>query len=197
MTIGIYLPVSQTLRRHELTLSEPYKKGKKKALDPYIPAELHSQWEQDRLRKAEKRRLRDLERLAAILDPHPATHSKKDKGKKKQKGSSRVEQAKLAHLIPASAMEIADMFDVPSDVDEGPGSNSINAKMRKILNELLPGGRGLEGVNEGIRKFMKDDGKSTYSVPPMDKEGRMKVHMLAECYGMTSKSRGKGQARFT
>ncbi len=165
----------------------PVKRNKKKGSG--IPLELQGQWEKDRQRKAEKKRQRDLERLADLIDPYPATHGKK---KGKSKGLSRIEQAKLAHLIPESATRVAEMFDIPSDFDEPRGS-----RMNGRLAALLPGGRGFASIDVSIKSFIADEGKTTFSVPPMDKEGRKKIHMLAECYGLTSKSRGKGKARFT
>lgn len=167
------------------------KKGKKGKGGTGIPLELQGQWEKDRQRKAERKRQRDLDRLADLLNPYPATHGKKSK---KAKGSTRIEQAKLAHLIPASASRIAEMFDIPSDLeDEEPQDFR---RMGRMAN-LLPGGRGFAAVDAGIQEFILDSGKTTFSVPPMDKEGRKKIHMLAECYGLTSKSRGSGKARFT
>ena len=88
------------------------------------------------------------------------------------------------------------MFDIPTDDDDDDGPVLSHGRMGR-MPDLLPGGRGLRGIDDGIRSFLEDEGKTTYSVPPMDKEGRKKIHMLAECYGLSSKSRGKGKARFT
>jgi hypothetical protein len=154
--------------------SGPAKKSKKKNKD-LIPAQLQAQWEKDRLAKKAKKEQRQLERLFAELNPHPATH----KGKKaKGKGKSKAAQASLAHLIPASASEIADMFDVSSgeEADSAP-----QGRMGRMRNLLLP-----ETFEE----------RTTYSLPPMDKETRKKVHMLAEAFGLVSKSRGSGHQRF-
>ena len=106
-----------------------------------------------------------------------------------------MEQVRLAHLIPQSASQIADLFDIPSDMDEDAVAPS--GRLASMANVLLPGGRGFAGLDGQIRHFLNDDSKTTFSVPPMDKEGRKKIHMLAECYGLQSKSRGKGKARFT
>jgi len=166
------------------------KKGKKGKGGSGIPLELQGQWEKDRQRKAEKKRQRDLDRLADLLNPYPAAGKKS----KKHKGSTRIEQAKLAHLIPESASRIAEMFDIPSDLEDDEPQDF--RRMGRMAN-LLPGGRGFAAIDAGIQDFIMDGGKSTFSVPPMDKEGRKKIHMLAECYGLSSKSRGSGKARFT
>ena len=79
------------------------------------------------------------------------------------------------------------MFDISSDEEmmlPSPGRMTF-----------LP--KSMEQYDEDIRAFLEMDGKNTFSLPPMDKEDRMKFHMLAECYGLTSKSKGKGQSRFT
>lgn len=167
----------------------PVKRNKKGS---GIPLELQGQWERDRQKKAEKKRQRDLARLADLLDPYPASHGK-NKGKK-GKGMSKIEQAKLAHLIPESATRVAELFDIPSDFEE---EGMVDPRRTGRMPNLLPGGRGFPALDAGIRSFIADSGKTAYSVAPMDKEGRRKVHMLAECYGLSSKSRGKGKARFT
>ena len=155
----------------------------KKAKDKHIPLELQNQWERDRQKKASKKRQRELDRLAAELDPYPAS--------RKGKGKSKAQQASLAHLIPASATEIAEMFDVSSDEE---GMIIRNGPSRDRMS-LLP--KPLVQVDADIRLFLQADGKNTLSLPPMNKEGRQKIHMLAECYDLLSKSRGKGRSRYT
>lgn len=184
----------------ELTkIAEPAKKNKNK----HVPAQLQAQWEKDREAKAEKKRQRALDRLMAEIDPYPAARTKKGKmkagakSKGKGKGKDTVSAASLAHLIPASASEVAEMFDISS------GEEAEMAGMARVRRHK---GRGLlpdvteswmVQLNEQIRDFLDDGGKQTFSLPPMDGEGRKKIHMLAECYGLGSKSRGGGRARFT
>ncbi|KAK4687093.1 ferric-chelate reductase, partial [Tremellales sp. Uapishka_1] len=158
----------------------PAKKGKSKLQN--IPAELQDQWEKDRLKKADRKRQRELERLIAEIDPYPAA--------RKGKGKSKIQQASLAHLIPRSAAEVADLFDVDSDQEV-----AMPMGKRGRMAHLFP--QSLEQIDGHIRDFLLDHGKTTYSLPPMDKEGRKKVHMLAECFGLVSKSRGSGKSRFT
>ncbi|EIW72809.1 hypothetical protein TREMEDRAFT_72886 [Tremella mesenterica DSM 1558] len=153
----------------------PVKKNKK---GKHLPAELQAQWEKDRQKKALKREERALARLMAQFDPHPTS--------RKRKGKSKAHQASIAHLIPASAAEVADMFDI-SDDEVGTGGNGREGMMPPTMDLL----------DSDIRAFLRDEGKTTYSLPPMDKEGRMKVHMIAECFGLKSKSRGSGKSRFT
>ena len=173
---------------------EPAKKNKNK----HVPVELQAQWEKDRLAKAEKKRQRALDRLMAEIDPYPAARTKtgKLKGKGKGKGKSPAQAAAFAHLIPASASEVADMFDISDE----------EAEMNGMARARRHKGRGLPPdvteswmiqLNDQIRDFLDDIGKQTFSLPPMDGEGRKKIHMLAECYGLQSKSRGGGRARFT
>lgn len=136
-----------------------------------------------------------------------------DKPLRRPKGMSKIEAAKLAHLIPASASKVAEMFDV-SDTDEdeavlqyaygrkgrtGPRrglqfGDEFESK-RGSGGSLLP--KGMDIIDLEIREFLDDGGKTTFNLPPMSKEGRKKVHLLAECYGLGSKSRGSGNSRFT
>ncbi|KAH9957298.1 hypothetical protein BC827DRAFT_1226041 [Russula dissimulans] len=55
-----------------------------------IPEELYDQWERDRAKKAERKRLRDLERMAAALDPFMT-----------RKGGKKARKARLAAALAA------------------------------------------------------------------------------------------------
>ncbi|WVF70475.1 hypothetical protein IAT40_005265 [Kwoniella sp. CBS 6097] len=167
---------------------EPCKKSKK---DKHIPPQLQAQWEKDRKAKAEKKLQRELERLIAEIDPDRSGYSRKGKAKAKGKGKAKAHQAAVAHLIPASAGQVADLFDVSSDDEEDISGMPIFRKGGR-----LPSGLPLEIVDHKIQMFLEDKGKNSLALPPMDKEGRKKVHMLAEAYGLKSKSRGSGKTRF-
>src|SRR5579863_7648865 len=52
----------------------------------HIPEELRDQWERDRAKKAERKRLRELERIAAAADPFMV---------RKGKGGKKARKAKL------------------------------------------------------------------------------------------------------
>nr|XP_018267262.1 uncharacterized protein I303_01247 [Kwoniella dejecticola CBS 10117]OBR89420.1 hypothetical protein I303_01247 [Kwoniella dejecticola CBS 10117] len=166
----------------------PSKKTQKKNKNKFIPEELQVQWEKDRLVKAEKKQQRELERLIAEIEPTLAGYSRK--GNAKAKGKGKAHQAAVAHLIPASASQVADLFDVSSDEDELP-----LPLFRK--GGRVPSSMTLEMIDERIQIFLGDRGKTTLSLPPMGKEDRKKVHLLADCYSLGSKSRGSGKTRFT
>ncbi|WVR05912.1 hypothetical protein IAU60_002938 [Kwoniella sp. DSM 27419] len=168
---------------------EPYKKSKR---DKHIPPELHAQWEKDRKAKAEKKQQRELERLIAEIDPDRSGYSRKAAAKAKGKGKGKAHQAEVAHLIPASAARIAEMFDISSDDDELDMMGLPPFKK----GGRVPKGMSLQFVDDQINTFLDDRGKNSLALPPMDKEGRMKVHMLAEAYSLKSKSRGGGKTRF-
>jgi hypothetical protein len=52
-------------------------------------------------------------------------------------------------------------------------------------------------MNAKMREFLLYDiGSTTLALPPMSKKSRVAVHLLAEVYGLKSKSLGKGKARF-
>ncbi|WWC86279.1 uncharacterized protein L201_001152 [Kwoniella dendrophila CBS 6074] len=167
----------------------PTKKSIKKNKNKFVPEELQAQWEKDRLVKAEKKQQRELERLIAEIEPTLAGYSRKGKAKAKGKGKSH--QAAVAHLIPASASQVADMFDISSD-EEGELSLPLFRKGGR-----KPSGMPLDMVDDKIQIFLEDRGKTTLSLPPMGKDDRKKVHMLADCYGLGSKSKGSGKNRFT
>ncbi|WVQ62170.1 uncharacterized protein L199_000308 [Kwoniella botswanensis] len=164
----------------------PAKKSKK---NKFVPPELQVQWEKDRLVKAEKKQQRELERLIAEIEPTLAGYSRK--GKAKAKGKGKAHQAAVAHLIPASASQVADLFDISSD-EEGDFPLPLFRKGGRIPTSMP-----LEMVDERIQIFLDDRGKTTLQLPPMGKDDRKKVHMLADCYNLGSKSRGSGKTRFT
>ncbi|WVQ82761.1 hypothetical protein IAT38_004893 [Cryptococcus sp. DSM 104549] len=201
----------------------PYKKSKK---PKGIPTELQVQWEQDRASKAEKKRQRQLARLLDEIEGSLPGSSRKGKKGKKDKGkgkgrdqgeardkvSIKIAQAQMAHLIPGSAAEVADMFDTDSDTDgddvdtggwgESSGANSMFGvplvkRGGKLFKAESSRSLTLDAVDERIQVFMRDKKTQSMALPPMEKEGRQKVHLLAECYGLSSKSRGGGKGRFT
>jgi len=62
--------------------------GRKKKKDKTIPKELHEQWDRDRAKKAERKRLRALEKSAAALDPFQT-----------KKGGKKARKARLAAAL--------------------------------------------------------------------------------------------------
>lgn len=151
----------------------PVPKGKK-AKKAGIPLELQDQWEKDRQKKAEFKRERQLERLEAEFNLFPGAKvrfSTKDKGKKK-----------------ANRWEPTGWSD---DGEEDWGAKPQRGG-KKGLNPVT----NLKELNEQIRNFLMDEGKTTMSLPPMDKGSRKRVHELAGCYNLKSQSKGSGKSRF-
>ena len=102
--------------------------GRKRDKD--VPEELRHVWERDRAKKAERKRLRELERIAAAADPFAS-----NKGGKK---------ARKARLAAASAVPVAietvvrDMRQFVGDIG-GPRTLSLlpmDPKQRKSVHEL-------------------------------------------------------------
>lgn len=160
----------------------PVKKGKK---NQHVPAELQDVWERDRQKKAEKKRQRELDRLVAEIEAHTSV-------RKKGRGKKNVPPISQAHLLPGSAAEVAAMFDISSEEEFLRSTEGQSKRNRRGLS-LLP--KSMEQVNEEILEFLDDEGRTTLALPPMDKESRKKVHLLAECYGLKSQSKGSGKNR--
>ena len=51
-------------------------------------------------------------------------------------------------------------------------------------------------INLQIREFLLSLSKTSLALPPMSKKSRVAVHLLAEVYGLQSRSMGKGSSRF-
>lgn len=139
----------------------------------HVPVHLQAQWDKDRRKKADFKLARAEARLAEQLDPYSSS-SKKSRNKNKR--------AKAYSSANADDSEAASFsFDTPS---RG-GKNN-----RSPITDLL-------GLDQEIQRFLEDLGKTTMSLPPMEKTSRVRVHQLAECYSIKSQSRGSGRARFT
>lgn len=106
----------------------------------------------------------------------------KDRSKKseykRQRAQARAEAAELAGRAAYSTKGKLGMRapDSLSDSDMSTDAAMMNAKMREFL--------------------LYDMGSTTLALPPMSKKSRVAVHLLAEVYGLKSKSLGKGKARF-
>ncbi|KDN52404.1 hypothetical protein K437DRAFT_232250 [Tilletiaria anomala UBC 951] len=137
--------------------------------------DLQLQWNKDRETKAMNKKKRAAERQAAAADPFHNTH---DKGAKLERTAKK--EAKRARRQARARGDLD--YDEDVDVEDG-GSGLRHAEN---LNEL----------NGQIQIFLRDTGNDTMSLPPMDKRSRAQVHMLAAAYGLKSKSRGTGKARF-
>jgi hypothetical protein len=155
----------------------PSPKGKKQKA-AHIPAHLQSTWEKDRQKKAEYKRNRAAERLEAELSVYPA--SKKGKGKGK---SLKYEDMSSK---PRSAREMAALFDLDADDDD---TDFVRKRKIQPVTDLA-------SLNEEIKMFLTDHGKTTMTLPPMEKFSRKRVHELACCYQLKSQSKGKGRGRF-
>lgn len=197
--------------RSKLIVSDPIKRKDRKKT-AHLPPELQLQWEKDRQTKARRREQRQLDRMAALLDlsasAGPSKGKGKGKGKQKAKSKSvfdpradKFGAAKMAHLLPGSAEEVAQMFDVSSDEADADmlGSTGMSGGRRLRSAAGLSAGAPsrLETIDRAVRLFLADDRRQKLALPPMDKEERKKLHLLAECYGLKSKSSGHGSKRFT
>ncbi|KAG8713099.1 hypothetical protein FRC09_019096 [Ceratobasidium sp. 395] len=120
----------------------PASRGKSK----HVPPELQAQWERDRSKKAENKRLRALQRqIAAQESP--------------KRGSGRKSKASF-------------MFN---------SSGAVSS---------------LPAIEPKLRAFVANLGMKTMALQAMDKESRRRVHLLAECFGIKTDSKGSGTGRY-
>jgi hypothetical protein len=150
--------------------------GRKK--DKFIPEGLRDQWERDRAKKAERKHLRELERIAAAVDPF-----------RTRKGGKKARKAKLAAASIASVSLEAVVGYMKRFVADTSGARTLplppmNPKMRKLVHELAYAfnieskskGNGdkrfttlkktnLSGVNVDEKKIAQILRKSSTSVP--------------------------------
>lgn len=140
--------------------------------------QLQSQWEKDRATKAANKRKRAAERAAAAENPFHATQIKKGT-KKMAKKAARAERRASRRSDPTSRYQDDD--DDDEDYSSGP---------------LARHATNLVDLDQQIQLFLRDAGKTTLSLAPMDKRARAQIHLLANCYNLISKSKGNGNTRF-
>jgi hypothetical protein len=145
-----------------------------KKVGGYIPDELRNVWKHDRAKKKEYKKARAEKRRLAALDPFP----KPKRLKNEPKGGVDVPHAK-----PAIAFISSDIDDEASD------ASSIPSTPARAVNILT--------LEPQIRRFIADIGRQTMVLPPMEKESRRRVHLLAQAFNLNSKSVGKGDKRHT
>ncbi|QRV94143.1 Serine/threonine-protein kinase [Ceratobasidium sp. AG-Ba] len=119
----------------------PASRGKNK----HVPPELQAQWERDRSKKAENKRLRALQRQAELAQDGP------------KRGSGRKASFMFNNSVTVTALP------------------ALEPKLRSFVNNV---------------------GMHTMALPAMDKESRRRVHLLAECFGIKTASKGQGTGRY-
>jgi R3H domain len=104
--------------------------GRKK--DKYIPEEFREQWERDRAKKAERKRLRELERSAAALDLF-----RTGKGSKRKKArKARLAAASATPMSPETVVELMRQFVADIGGARTYPLPPMERKMRKTVHEL-------------------------------------------------------------
>jgi len=152
--------------------------------DKFIPEELRNQWERDRAKKAERKHLRELERIAAAADPF-----------RNRKGGKKARKAKLAAASATSVSLEAIVGYMKRFVADIGGARTLplppmNGRMRKLVHELAYAfnieskskGNGnerfttlkkttLSGVNVDEKKIAQILRKSSTSLPYVTNKG--------------------------
>lgn len=200
MEQGDFGDEDMVLDEDDLLGTQPATKGKGKAKtwkddDPWA-AELQSQWEKDRSKKAANKKKRQAERQAAAQDPFHATHglvvSGGGMGGKKGRGKKAAKKAARQEARAARNARVGDDDDDDED-DDDEGGHGWGGPVREVLSRHATN---LVELDVQIRQFLAEEGKTTLSLAPMDKRARAQVHELASAYKLTSKSIGSGKNRF-
>ncbi|KAJ9094826.1 hypothetical protein QFC20_006804 [Naganishia adeliensis] len=76
--------------------------------------------------------------------------------------------------------------------DDSDSDEDMTPRRKKGIQPVTDMG----SLNQEIRSFILDLGKTTMTLPPMEKFSRKRVHELAACYSLKSQSKGKGRGRF-
>jgi hypothetical protein len=121
---------------------------RKKDKHKHIPPELHDQWERDRAKKAERKRLRELEKLAAASADFFTPTKKKKKGKKARKAARQAAAAAVSLDTVAEHMRafVVDLGGAPMLA-----LPPMEKRMRKLVHDLA-GAFNLTSKSEGNGK---------------------------------------------
>nr|XP_019000524.1 uncharacterized protein I203_06941 [Kwoniella mangroviensis CBS 8507]OCF63985.1 hypothetical protein I203_06941 [Kwoniella mangroviensis CBS 8507] len=122
-----------------------------------------------------------------FVPPELQAQWEKDRLVKAEKKQQRELERLIAEIEPALA----------GYSRKGKAKAKGKGKAHQAAGGRIPTSMPLEMVDERIQIFLDDRGKTTLQLPPMGKDDRKKVHMLADCYNLGSKSRGSGKTRFT
>ncbi|UZJ54551.1 hypothetical protein CBS101457_003871 [Exobasidium rhododendri] len=152
--------------------------------------ELNMQWEQDRARKAANKRKRAAERAAIAENPFHAAASFKKGTKKTAKKAARAERRAAKHASGTGGLVKRSMMD--DDDDDDDEDDVMDSRGGALSHHAT----NLSELNVQIQFFLRDQGKTTLSLAPMEKRARAQVHLLAGCYNLISKSKGNGTTRF-
>lgn len=76
--------------------------------------------------------------------------------------------------------------------DDSDSDEDMTPRRKKGIQPVTDMG----SLHQEIRSFILDLGKTTMTLPPMEKFSRKRVHELAACYSLKSQSKGKGRGRF-
>jgi hypothetical protein len=156
----------------------------------FIPEELREQWERDRAKKAERRRLRELERSAAALDPFTT----KKGGKKKKAGKAR-QTAALASSISLETI-VGYMRRFVADIG---GARTLplppmDRKLRKSVHELAHAFKlNSKSKNNGAARFTTLM-KTTLSGVDVDEKAISQISGKSSSYVTHEGGKGKGRA---
>lgn len=150
----------------------------------------------------------DLPRRSPLTDTArklaPASKKKKKKNAGKNYGgafsASLAEQWELDRK--SKAQKKAERAAVRAAAREAESRDAYRGgrtagKKAKAAREAASQSNDAATINKQIRQFIQYEiGMATMSLPPMSKKSRIAVHLLAEAYGLKSRSMGKGNARF-
>ncbi|CAD6888520.1 unnamed protein product [Tilletia caries] len=170
--------------------------------DDIWAAALQEQWNKDRMKKATKKAKRQAEREALANSPFVASHGMNlgdgaKLGKKALKTARRAEKrADRASRKESAALGLDDDDDddEPAFAYRSTSNSAFQAEDHALGNRFA---HNLVELNEQIQLFVRDEGKTTLSLPPMEKRARARVHELANAYNLISKSTGNGNNRYS
>lgn len=186
-----YILITWDLPAHPC-MSCSYRTERKRDKHKHIPAELQDQWERDRAKKAERKRLRELERIAAASAEF-FTPTKKKKGKKARKARQAVAVAAMSLETVAEQMRA---FTEDLGSARTLSLPPMTKHMRKSVHDLAHAFHmNSKSEGNGAKRFTTLT-KTTWSGLPVDerKVARILGKTPPPRAGGDGKGKGKGKA---
>ena len=162
--------------------------GRKKK--KFIPEELREQWDRDRAKKAERKRLRELERSAAALD----LSTTKKGGKKKKARKARLAAALASPMSLETVVGYMRRFVADVGGARTLALPPMDQKIRKSVHELAHAFKlSSKSKNNGVGRFTTVK-KTTSSGVNVDEKAIGRILEKASPYVTREGGKGKGRA---
>lgn len=135
-------------------------------------------------------RIRRKNKGKTFVDAQMQELWERDRLKKAEQKRQREEarrEAEAAALSPRQAKQMGKRF-MKDNRNKGAATGELLARHGVPTDFAI--------IEAEIRAFVRDLKRESMALPPLDKPSRARIHLIAQSFGLKSKSTGKNEARF-